>query len=171
MLHDSHITSPRSNTSLALGYSGHPLPRNVAWVEGEAFTLSFDISDARQPVRSCVGIGKGAHTCFPRVRLTVHILQMLCMCPLHPQHLGCTRLPLQPLQRTEPRMRSMFLSTWLVFLSFSSLFLDCLLLEGWEVVPTLGPQLLGSLSLLDRAPALLHPPPHALLLWQAAPAS
>lgn len=186
MLFNSHTTSPPSRTSLGLSYPGHPfsLSRNVAWVEGEGFRLSSDISDTRQPVQSCVGMGKGAYTCSPRVRLTVHVLWMLCMCPVCSSHLGHARVPLQLLQRSGQSrgythcssLRGLFFSLFLL-----CTLLNHLLLEGWEVEPTPtlagchcpaeGSQLLGSPSLLGPAPALLHPLPKILLLPQAAPFS
>lgn len=43
--------------------------------------VSFDILDAKQPIQSCVLEVRELKHVFPRVRLTVHVLRMLCMCP------------------------------------------------------------------------------------------
>ena len=122
--------------------------------------------------------------CFPKVILTVHILWMLCMCPVCSPHLGHARVPLQLLQRSGQSrgcthcssLQGLFFSLFLL-----STLLNHLLLERRKVVPAPAPagchrlaegsQLLGSPSLPSPAPALLHPPPNTLLLLRAAPAS
>lgn len=174
MSFNTHTTSPPSRTSLAWVTLGiFSLPRNVAWVEGEGFRLSFDILDARQPIQSCVLGVRELKFVFPRVRLTVCVLQMLCMCPDCSPNLRCARVPLQFLQRSEQSQGCPHCSSlWdlFFFLLLLCTLLNHLLLQGWQVAPIPAPagchclaegsRLHGSPSLLSPASTLLQPSSH-----------